>query len=153
MTSHPQTQAPRPLLLLSCHGGLNTCNSLSGVTQFREQEGLVCCWSISHKIDILMMTETWLIAGNDVQVLSELISPEKHGGYVAVLFKEGLGAKLIHFCIHSLTTITLRCTPEKIKRNCVQHRQPRSRQNGFEKTKFLATGQLTSTGWLLWLGR
>ena len=68
----------------------------------RSVKSLVTC----RALYILTRTETWLGTSADAQVLSELVSPgyevlhvsrpDKRGGGVAVLFKQGLGLETVN---------------------------------------------------------
>jgi exonuclease III len=106
---------------------------------------------ISRNIDILAMTETWLGCSTDAQVLSELkppgydvlqvSRPDKRGGGVAVLFKEGLSVKIIPSTKDDVFTQFeyIECSVSTSKnqlRLCIIYRPPPSRQNGLKTSQF-----------------
>jgi hypothetical protein len=96
------------------------------------------------------MTETWLGTSADAQVFSELVPPgynilhvarpDKRGGGVAVLFKEGLGVQTVNHKDDVFTQFEhMECsvkTDTTQVRLCLIYRPPPSTKNGFSITKF-----------------
>ena len=105
-----------------------------------------------RNIDILTLTETWLGTSIDAQVLSELVPPgydilhvarpDKRGGGVAVLFREGLVLNIIQSTKDGIFTqfehMELSVKAGKTQmRLCIIYRPPPSGQNRFKATMFL----------------
>ena len=95
----------------------------------------------SRNIDILALTETWLGTSIDAQVLSELVPPgydilhvarpDKRGGGVAVLFRQGLVLNIIQSTKDGIFTqferMELSVKAGKTQmRLCIIYRPPRS---------------------------
>lgn len=107
---------------------------------------------LENDLDVLALTETWLGAADDQQVLHDLLPSgynvisiprpgNRRGGGVAVVFKAGLSVDLIscsndqHFTQFEYLSCTITGKQRTI-RLCVIYRPPVSTVNGLQTTKF-----------------